>query len=369
MRAKKCHRCDNCYSRFVRQCGGVGRCTSEILWQLEKMQAPTVLCGESHVVDSFKRHHRETTNLHLANLEQPRFSVKSLRLKFARRCKSSSPRLANVLLAEATKAAVVWRKHMSAPILVNYPQVIAPPSGCKPFCLFLHDLNWRHYPGNFQEPELADRNCRGWVERAAKVITNSECTRTEVIEHYRCTPREVVAAPLASFNGAKTKDFYTVKYLASLGLSANGFYLYPAVWGIHKGHQTLTEAIELSRGIVPVVVTCGMPLDGISSGTGAVAASRRSLAGRWTKLITEKKLIVVSAVSEFEMEALRASCRAYVLPSQYEGFGFPLVEAIYHNCPVVVSDIKAHREILNRYPQYKLAVLFRRIQVEPCRMS
>jgi len=114
----------------------------------------------------------------------------------------------------------------------------------------------------------------------------------------------------------------------------------------------------MSRSFDPIVVTCGMPLNGIASSTAAVAAMRRSLAARWNKLITQRKLVVVEGLSDLEMQTLRDGCRAYVLPSRYEGFGFPLVEAIYHHRPAIVSDIKAHREILDRYSQYKLATLF-----------
>ena len=58
------------------------------------------------------------------------------------------------------------------------------------------------------------------------------------------------------------------------------------------------------------------------------------------------------------MQALRNGCRAYVVPSLYEGFGFPMVEAVYQFRPAIVSDIKAHQEILNRYPKYQLARRF-----------
>jgi len=337
--------------------GGVGRCTRELLRQLETERVPTVLCGQSHVVDSFKATWQATPNLHFENLEQPKFSLKSLRIKLASRCESSSPRLADALLQGTKKAAFIG-KDAWVPILVNYPQVIAPPSRHKGFCVFLHDLNWRLYPGNFPDPELTDRNCRGWVERARKVITNSECTRNEVIKHYQCAADKVVAAPLAPFDEKISSGFAPSQYLASLGLLAGRFYLFPGVFGLHKGHDTLTEAIEMSQGADPVVVTCGKPLNGIMGGTGALTAMRRSLAARWDKLIAAKKLVVVGGVSELEMQALRDGCRAYVLPSQYEGFGFPLVEAIYHHRPAIVSDIEAHREILNRYSQYKLATLF-----------
>jgi glycosyltransferase involved in cell wall biosynthesis len=338
--------------------GGVGRCTREILRQLGAAGVPAILCGQSHVVDSFKDDLQIMPQLRLANLEHPKFSLKSLKIKLAGRCDSRSYRLAHVLLRETMKAARAGADGPPLPVLVNYPQVIAPPTGDEEFCVFLHDLNWRYYPGNFPDPELTNRNCRGWVERASKVITNSECTRDEVIEQYGCAPDKVLAAPLAPFAQRISDGFDAAKYLTSLGLMTGRFDLFPGVWGLHKGHKTLTGAIEIFQGTYPVVVTCGMPLAGINDSTKAVAALRRSLALRWDKLIGQKKLIVVGGVSEFQMQALRSGCRAYVLPAQYEGFGFPLAEAVYHHRPALVSDIKAHREILNRYPQYKLAKLF-----------
>jgi glycosyltransferase involved in cell wall biosynthesis len=338
--------------------GGVGRCTREILRELKAECVPTMLCGQSHIVDSFGEDQQPSQNFHFENLEKPAFSLKSLRIKLASKCKLRFTRLADLLLQETVKAAYVWESCLPMPILVNYPQVIAPPSSHKDFCVFIHDLNWRFYPGNFQDPGLADRNCRGWVERASKVITNSECTRDEVIEHYQCAPEKVVAAPLSPFGEKISQGFDASRYLASLGLIAGHFYLFPGVWGLHKGHDALTDAIEMSQGADPVAVTCGMPSNGIIGSTAAVAARRNSLASRWDRLIAQKKLVVVGGVSEPEMQALRAGCRAYVLPSRYEGFGFPLIEAIYHHRPALVSDIQAHREILNRYPQYKLAALF-----------
>jgi len=317
-----------------------------------------MLCGRSHVVDSFKDCQQTTPNLCLNNLERPKFSLRSLKIRFAARWKRQSSRLADALLHETEKAASARGRLLQLPIMVNYPQVIAPPSSHEDLCVFIHDLNWRHYPGNFQDPDVTERNCRGWVERASKIITNSECTRDEVIEHYKCSSDKVVAAPLAPFAEAINEDFDAFQYLGSLGLAAGHFYLFPGVWGLHKGHDTLTDAIEMSDGGDPVVVTCGKPLDRIIGSTRAVAAMRRPLAARWDKLIAAKELVVVGSVSELEMQVLRTGCRAYVLPSQYEGFGFPLVEAIYHHRPAIVSDIKAHREILNRYSQYKLATLF-----------
>lgn len=338
--------------------GGVGRCTRELLRQLEREAVPTLLCGRSHVVDSFKTYHPATRFLQYANLDRPRFRPGAIAIKLAAKSAANSPRLADTLLKESRKAGLRWDRNSAGPVLVNYPQVLAPPSETGAFCVLLHDLNWREYPGNFPDPELTDRNCRGWVERAAKVITNSECTRDEVIKHYDCAPDKVVAAPLAPFAVKTAYGFDAEKYLKSLGLVAGRFYLYPSVWGLHKGHNTLTAALEQSQESDPVVVTCGQPLEGINSSPNPIAALRRSLADRWATLLAAKKLVIVQGISDGELQALRDACRAYVLPSEYEGYGFPLAEAVYHHRPALVSDIKAHREILDRYPLYQLATWF-----------
>jgi glycosyltransferase involved in cell wall biosynthesis len=56
--------------------------------------------------------------------------------------------------------------------------------------------------------------------------------------------------------------------------------------------------------------------------------------------------------------AIASSCRAYVLPSKFEGFGFPLVEAMSLRKPSLCSDIPAFREIIARYSSKIQATTF-----------
>ena len=46
------------------------------------------------------------------------------------------------------------------------------------------------------------------------------------------------------YDGGVSNDVGSSNYLAELGLVAGRFYLFPGVWGLHKGHDVLTEAIE-----------------------------------------------------------------------------------------------------------------------------
>lgn len=50
-------------------------------------------------------------------------------------------------------------------------------------------------------------------------------------------------------------------------------------------------------------------------------------------------------VSDSKLSELYAYSRALVIPSLMEGFGLPALEAMSNGCPLLVSDIPAHREI------------------------
>jgi glycosyltransferase involved in cell wall biosynthesis len=57
------------------------------------------------------------------------------------------------------------------------------------------------------------------------------------------------------------------------------------------------------------------------------------------------RIRLVEDVSDQELDALYRSALALVMPSRYEGFGFTPLEAMARDCPVLASDIPAHREI------------------------
>ena len=46
-----------------------------------------------------------------------------------------------------------------------------------------------------------------------------------------------------------------------------------------------------------------------------------------------------------DLRALYASCRIFIYPSMYEGFGLPPLEAMACGAPVIASRIPAHMEV------------------------
>jgi glycosyltransferase involved in cell wall biosynthesis len=56
-------------------------------------------------------------------------------------------------------------------------------------------------------------------------------------------------------------------------------------------------------------------------------------------------IIFTGYVSDNELTSLMNNAEAFIYVSFYEGFGLPPLEAMSLGCPVVVSDIPAHREV------------------------
>ena len=50
-------------------------------------------------------------------------------------------------------------------------------------------------------------------------------------------------------------------------------------------------------------------------------------------------------ISEEDLYHLYRNAIAIIYPSQYEGFGFPILEAMSSGCPVICSDIPSSKEV------------------------
>lgn len=75
-------------------------------------------------------------------------------------------------------------------------------------------------------------------------------------------------------------------------------------------------------------------------------AGRAELHARARRLGVSEHLRFIGEVSEEEKVALLRACDAYVLPTRYEGFGLPLLEAMACGTPLISSDIPVVNEIV-----------------------
>jgi glycosyltransferase involved in cell wall biosynthesis len=66
----------------------------------------------------------------------------------------------------------------------------------------------------------------------------------------------------------------------------------------------------------------------------------------------ERNVLLLSGISDGELQWCYRNCELLLAPSSIEGFGLPIAEALLAGCPVVCSDISAFREIGGAHCHY-----------------
>ena len=80
--------------------------------------------------------------------------------------------------------------------------------------------------------------------------------------------------------------------------------------------------------------------------TGKNISENKKIMKLIKKLDLEKNIIFTGFVSDNELVWLYKNTSLFVFPSKYEGFGFPVLEAIYFGAPTICSDTSSLKEIL-----------------------
>jgi glycosyltransferase involved in cell wall biosynthesis len=165
------------------------------------------------------------------------------------------------------------------------------------------------------------------------VATPSAYVRGTVVDAFDVDPEQVVVVPHGVPGHRRPEPDAQAAVLARHGVDGSRYVVYPAITHPHKGHRVLVDML----GHLPDVrlVLTG----GAGSGEEALRAAVRD-AG------VGDRIVRTGRVDDLERDALVAGAAALVFPSEYEGFGAPLVEAMMLGTPVVCSDHPAVVEVV-----------------------
>jgi len=228
------------------------------------------------------------------------------------------------------------------PALAHFQHVIAPGCPC-PAVLTVHDLSFERDASLMGRVDgLVFRTAvPRSVRRAAHVLAVSERTRDDLVELYGVPPGRITVTP-HGVDPAFSPD----------GREPGGYVLF--VGAIQERKHPLA-ASEAAREVGMPLVVVGPPKDG---------GLARELARRGADLR--------GYVSKPELADLYRSAACLVLPSRYEGFGLPVLEAMACGTPVVAGPDSAIREVAGNAAVYasddELAEAIRRAIAERDRL-
>jgi glycosyltransferase involved in cell wall biosynthesis len=224
-----------------------------------------------------------------------------------------------------------------------------------PAVVTLHDLQHRRFPEYFTDAELHNRETywRESARRADAVLTASTFAANDIIDQFDVPPTKLfVAIPAVRDIFSQPAQCDAVESIRHKLEGATRFFIYPAAPYPHKNHHRLLHAFAAARTLSSEFADMRLILTG-----GGQAES--DIPGIITQLKLQDHVHLLGRVSDAELRALYSLARAMIFPSEYEGCGLPLIEAMASGCPVAAAKVASIPEIVG-----KSAVLF-----DPCSES
>jgi len=218
-----------------------------------------------------------------------------------------------------------------------------PPAAPCPLVCTVHDL----IPLAFPEPVsqkfyLLFRPLVGRaIRRSDRVITDSECSRKDILERFPVAPGKVVVIPLAPHPRFREEESPDADRRVREKYGLTGRYVFfVGVFEPRKNIPFLVDAFSLFRRRSPVGGDFRLALAGGAGYRG------REIADEILQRGLDPEVRLLGYVPDEDLPALYRGADLLVVPSRYEGFGLPALEAMACGTPVLASDSSSLPEIV-----------------------
>jgi len=227
----------------------------------------------------------------------------------------------------------LWSQvRLPAALAREHPDLLFVPGHAVPFAWLgraltvVHDLAFERHPRLYSATERAylKLTTRWAVARCRLLIAVSESTKQDLVETYGVRPERVRVVPLGI--GPPAENRAPASRLAELGVDGT-FILQVGRIEPRKNHSTALAAVERLDGVT--LVAAGPEKD------PALAARLRA----------STRCRVLGVVDQATLELLYQRAAAVIVPSLYEGFGLPVLEAMTRGKVVVVARTSALPEV------------------------
>lgn len=214
------------------------------------------------------------------------------------------------------------------PILCPCPQVIS-----------ILDISYKHFPELFKNKDLLQLNLWGGysVRRASKIITISKSSKDDIIKEYGILEARIEVV----YPGIKQVSSIKYKVLSMEQLTEK--------YGIEKPFILFVGTLQPRKNIVRLVEAYSRMVSNktrIDSNLQLVIVGRKGwkfeeILAAPSKFGVEDRVHFLENVTDDELPAFYDSAELFVLPSLYEGFGLPILEAMKYGCPVLTSNVSS----------------------------
>ncbi len=198
----------------------------------------------------------------------------------------------------------------------------------------IHDLIYKTYPNDFKavDRKIYDYKFRYACENADKIIAISKSTKTDLETIYNIPSEKIEVVYQSCHQNFKTL-LNTAQIIAILSQYKlpNKYMLYVGSIIERKNLLGIVKALKKIKGQIKI------PLVVVGKGKAYQLKVQKYV----TENNLEKQVIFTSHISYFDLPAIYQNASLFIYPSNYEGFGIPIIEALWSKTPVITSNISS----------------------------
>ncbi len=266
--------------------------------------------------------------------------------------KDSRLRIHSVSLRPGTIQRNLWyyshlpalAKQLEADVVhISYPSPVQKGAFHCPTVVSLHDLYPYDIPANFGFPKVVFN--RIVLQQCLRSVDAIACVSESTLQNLELRMPQV-SKKARTINNCVEPAATAVKPALFEASKRDAFLLCVAQ---HRRNKNLDLVLEIfkqlrSKGIIDSakrLLLVGMP------GPETARIHRSIREGNLTR-----QVMLVSGISDSEMQWCYRNCDLLLAPSIIEGFGLPVAEALLAGCRVVCSDIPPFREVGGEHCRY-----------------
>lgn len=221
------------------------------------------------------------------------------------------------------------------------PTHYAPRFSPIPTAISIMDLSYVHFSEMFAKKDLYQ--LKQWtaysVKQAKVIFTISKSSRRDILKYYHIPEVRVVVTypgikiPFSSRSvGLRSK---TMEELRKKFAISDKFILFVGTLQPRKNIERLIEAFASVKHQASSIKDLELVI------VGKKGWLYESILEAPKKHNVEHAVKFLDFVSDDDLESLYTHAICYCLPSLYEGFGLPVLEAMQRGCPVITSNVSS----------------------------
>ena len=208
-----------------------------------------------------------------------------------------------------------------------------------PTLLVIHDIAWKHFPTQvpWSHRKHYEYYMPRFAKKAAHIATVSEYSKNDIVNHLQVMPEKIDVVydganesfvPLSLDERVKIEDKYS-----------NGCPYFLYVGSIHprKNVLRLLQAFELFKSKADTNMKLLL--------AGRIAWQSGDVAEQLAKMNYRNDVVFLGYTDAVELPKITAAAFALTYVSLFEGFGIPILEAMYCDVPSISSNSSSMPEV------------------------